>query len=96
MARNSKVLKVTPMNNLKSFDKHIQRCLTVKNDSVLHRAEMQRNDAEGGLVNNSGSMIYQSMLSDGITPDMSNSIISNVGGEQVEDNDNTSKAGSVT
>ena len=89
------MLKVTPMNNLKSFDKHIQRCLTVKNDSVLHRAEMQKSDGEGGPYN-SGSMIYQSMLSDGLTPDMSNSIISNVGGEHIEDNDNTSKAGSVT
>lgn len=57
---------------------------------------MRRNYAEGGLANYTGSMIYQSVLSDGQTPDMSNSIISNVGGEQVEDNDNTSKAGSVT
>ena len=62
---------------------------------MIHKAEMRRCGFEGG-VNNSGSLIYQSMLSDGLTPDLSNSIISNMGGEHVEDIDTTSKAGSVT
>ena len=49
-ARNSKVLNVVSMNDVKGFDRHIERCLTVKNDSVLHKAEMERGGAEAGLV----------------------------------------------
>ena len=49
-ARNSKVLNVVSMNDVKGFDRHIERCLTVKNDSVLHKAEMEKGGAEAGLV----------------------------------------------
>ena len=43
---------------------------------------------------NSGSLIYQSMLSDGLTPDLTNSIMESAGAENADYID-TSKAGSV-
>ena len=79
-ARNSRVLNVVTMNDVKAFDRHVQRCLTVKNDRVLHSAEAARAGAEAGHIR-------ASVLSTS-TPDLSNSILSNL-----EEGD--SKTGSV-
>lgn len=81
-ARNSKLLNVVSMNDVKSFDRHIQRCLTVKNDSIFHKDEIKKVGAEAGLL-------HPSILTKS-TPELSNSILSNL------DPEDTSKTGSVT
>ena len=70
------------MSDVKSFDRHIQRCLTVKNDSIFHQDEIKKVGAEAGLVH--PSVLTRS------TPELSNSILTNI------DHEDTSKTGSVT
>ena len=54
---------MVPMNNVKTFDKHVQRCLTVKNDSVLHSAAMKKGEKEAGYVHPSILSSTNSILS---------------------------------
>lgn len=48
-ARRSKVLNVKPMRNLRSFDKNVERCLTVKHDAIVQRQEESQTGATNGF-----------------------------------------------
>ena len=72
-ARNSKVLNVVSMTNLKTFDRHVQRCLTVSNDEVFHKMERRRAGKEAGLC-------HPSILTNS-TPGLSHSVMSNLDGD---------------
>ena len=72
-ARNSKVLRVSSMQDVMSFDKHIQRCLSVKEgdrDTAMKRMVMRQNGIDNLLI---PSLFNSSALN------ISNSQESNIG-----------------